>query len=85
MEGRRRTPKTSVRLLISWLTVLPMAAHAQEEPPAGEIEVQEEPGYIHSFVKHVWGYVDPENAEIISVHQLSCLIEHLDKRLTDRG
>jgi hypothetical protein len=53
MEGRRRTPKTSVRLLISWLTVLPMAAHAQEEPPAGEIEVQEEPGYIHSFVKHV--------------------------------
>ena len=29
----------------------------------------------------MWGYVDPDNAEIISVHQLTCLIDHLDKCL----
>jgi hypothetical protein len=83
--GRRRIPKTSVGLFIGWLALLPLVSHAQEEPPGGVVQIQEEPGYTHSFVKHVWGYVDPENAEIISVRQLSCLIDRLDKRLADPG
>ena len=83
--GRRRIPKTSVELFIGWLALLPLVSHAQEERPGGVVQIQKDPGYTHSFVKHAWGYVDPENAEIISVRQLSCLIDHLDKRLADCG
>jgi hypothetical protein len=38
-------------------------------------------GYVRDLVKQVWGYADPENAEVLSVHQLACLIDCLDKKL----
>ena len=37
--------------------------------------------YVRDLVKQVWGYADPENAEVLSVHQLACLIDCLDKKL----
>ena len=62
--------------------------HVQEpliEQPPAVTHVHEEPGHIHDLINCVRGYVDPENAEIISVHQLACLIDHLDKSLYRRG
>ena len=38
-------------------------------------------GYVRDLLKQVWGYADPENAETLSVHQLACLIDGLDKKL----
>ena len=62
--------------------------HVEEpliEQPSEVTQVQEEPGHIHNLITTVRGYVDPENAEIVSVHQLACLIDHLDKSLYCRG
>ena len=62
--------------------------HVQEpliEQTPAVADVHEEPGHIHDLINSVRGYVDPENAEIISVHQLACLIDHLDKSLYRRG
>ena len=53
--------------------------------PAGRHVLQEQPGPVRGLVQRMWGYVDPDNAEIISVHQLACLIDHLDKSLFCRG
>ncbi len=55
----------------------------QEQP--GSAFVQEQPGPVRGLVQRMWGYVDPDNAEIISMHQLACLIDHLDKSLFCRG
>ena len=55
----------------------------QEEPEAPGM--QEQPGLVRGVVQRLWGYVAPDNAEIISVHQLGCLIDHLDKCLYDNG
>ena len=41
--------------------------------------------YVRDLVKQVWGYADPENAEVLSVHQLACLIDCLDKKLFGYG
>jgi len=62
--------------------------HVQEpliEQTPAVTHVHEEPGHIHDLINSVRGYVDPENAEIISVHQLACLIDHLDESLFYRG
>ena len=59
--------------------------HVPVEGPSDPLEVQEEPGPIEGFARRVWGYVDPDNAEIISVHQLASLIDHIDKSLFNRG
>ncbi|HKM55500.1 MAG TPA: hypothetical protein VJY33_19000, partial [Isosphaeraceae bacterium] len=42
-------------------------------------------GYVRDLVKQVWGYADPENAEVLSVHQLASLIDCLDKKLFGYG
>ena len=42
-------------------------------------------GHLRSFVNQVWGYADPENAEVLSVHQLASLIDCLDKKLYGYG
>jgi hypothetical protein len=55
----------------------------QDQP--GEVVVQDQPGPVRGLVQHLWGYVDPDNAKIISMHQLACLIDHLDKSLFCRG
>jgi len=57
----------------------------QIEQPSAVNLIHEEPGHIHAFIDKVKGYVDPDNAEVISVHQLACLIDHLDKSLFCRG
>jgi hypothetical protein len=57
----------------------------QVQPPPVVTEVQEEPGHIHNLVNTVRGYVDPENAEVVSMHQLACLIDDLEERLQYRG
>jgi hypothetical protein len=44
-----------------------------------------QPGHVHGFLDRVWGYADPENAEVITVHQLARLIDHLEKSLNFRG
>jgi hypothetical protein len=64
------------------------SAFVHEQPGPDIIpddSVQEQPGHVHGIVRRMWGYVDPENAEIISVHQLACLVDHLDKSLQCRG
>ena len=55
-----------------------------EETPA-VTHVHEEPGHIHDLINSVRGYVDPENAEVLSMHQLACLIDDLENRLQYRG
>ncbi len=55
-----------------------------EETPA-VTHVHEEPGHIHDLINSVRGYVDPENAEVLSMHQLACLIDDLEDRLQYRG
>jgi len=55
------------------------------EEPSAVTHIHEEPGHIDNLINSVRGYVDPENAEVISVHQLACLIDHLDKSLFCRG
>ena len=55
----------------------------QDQP--ADMVLQEQPGPVRGLVQRMWGYVDPDNAEIISMHQLACLIDHLDKSLFCRG
>jgi hypothetical protein len=54
------------------------------EPPV-LMPVPARSGHVQDFVRRMWGYFDPDNAEIISVHQLACLIDCLDKELYDKG
>src|SRR5689334_16532884 len=67
----------------------PSPSPVSAPPPTPELlqgHVQEERfGYFKNLANQVRGYADPENAEIISVHQLACLIDHLDKSLYRRG
>jgi hypothetical protein len=55
------------------------------EQPLEANHVHEAPGHLHNLINAVRGYVDPENTEIMSMHQLACLIDHLDKSLHRRG
>jgi hypothetical protein len=92
MDGCRRLRIACLAVVFgSLLPLLPATAYAQVpgalQPPGmpNPVEAQEEPGHIENFVRHVWGYVDPDNAEITSVHQLACLIDHLEHALWHRG
>ena len=92
MEGWRRIGNvcvTTVAVVFAWLPAMAFGQEIEQQPqPSGPQElvgVQEEPGPIENVVKHLWGYVDPDHAEVISVHQLTCLIDHLDKSLACRG
>ena len=89
MEGSRLIGKVCLSFLIGAISLFPSAVYGQEviqpaDDPASS-QVVEEPGVIHNLVNGVLGYVDPENAEITTVHQLACLIDHLDKCLDCKG
>ena len=97
MDGWRVLRDGFVALLTGAIVLLPLRAPAQGPPQPGDQPPQmqgaelaapvetEQAGPIRGMVQRVWGYVDPDNAEIISMHQLACLIDHVDKSLHCRG
>ncbi len=97
MDGWRALRNWLVAVLTGAIVLLPHRAPAQDPPQPVDQPPQmqgaelaapfetEQPGPIRGMVQRVWGYVDPDNAEVISMHQLACLIDHVDKSLHYRG
>lgn len=91
MDVSRAIRFSMVRLSLIGLSLVPSVAYAQPPvvslpppPPVEHIHL-EEPGLIHGFFRAMHAHADPGSAEIVSVHQFACLIDHLDKSLFDRG